>query len=988
MFANDFRAAAAWFSRRNHRLCPTNEDVMTSRLSTAILSVSAILLFVCAVTAQVSPPDGVDFERDIAPIIQERCIRCHRPGVQENDLSLATIDDLAESEYIVEGRPYESYLIEVVTADGRERPLMPKEGQPLSDEQVALLRRWIEEGAAWPAGYVLEERAKADRSWWSLAPLAKTVPPATDGMPAEWAQNDIDRFVYAKLAKAGLAPNPPADRRTLIRRLTYDLTGLPPTPEAVEAFVADGAEDAYERLVERLLESKRYGEHWGRHWLDVIRFGESKGFEQNHLVENLWPFRDYVIRAFNNDKPFDQFIIEQLAADQLDKDNPEIAVATAFLVCGPHDSVGNQDAAQAAIIRANTIDEMIRATSETFLGVTVGCARCHNHKFDPLLQKDYYALYATLAGVQHGARDVATVAERESREAKLRPPIEARDRLAKEKSAIEAAIAERAEADAARYEAQWTREPPDRFGTEEHFVPVEAKHVRLVVEGLDRNPEATNGYRIEEFEIWTAESEPRNVALLAAGGVAEGASRMAEDFADAYSPELTIDGKSGAAWLAAGPSLTITLAKPHLIDHVFFCSDRNRSLAPTHPERAFVGEYRIEVSLDAESWNVVATSHDRKPLNARHRRKRLLQFVTTEDERRRLAELADEITTVERQIAAVPPLRSWWVGQFQPAEGPFHVFLRGDPQRLGEGVSASSLDVLNDLPSSYVVPPFATEGDRRLALARWIAASDNPLTARVLANRVWHYHFGTGIVDTPSDFGYMGGRPTHPELLDWLTRQLIEAGWRLKPLHKMIVTSQAYRQSGAYRAEASEVDAESRLLWRFPPRRLSGEEIRDTMLKIAGVLDTRMGGPGFRLYRYLVDNVATYVPRNEHGPDTYRRAVYHQNARASHIDVMSDFDCPDPAFATPRRARTTTPLQALALLNHSFPLEMADAYASRTKRDVGDDIDAQIEYAFQLAYSREPTPEEQEAAGRLAARHGLRSLCRAILNSSELIYVD
>ena len=294
---------------------------------------------------------------------------------------------------------------------------MPKEGAPLSADEVAVLRTWIAEGAHWPEDVVIREKSKADRTWWSLQPLAVTEPPS-EGIPDEWKLNPIDRYVFARLRQQ-LRPNPRADRRTLIRRVTYDLTGLPPTPEETDAFVRDDSPDAYERLVDRLLASPRYGEHWGRHWLDVTRFGESTGFEVNHVIDNAWPFRDYVIRSLNEDKPFDRFVIEHLAGDALGRGDPAVEVGLTFLVCGPVDIVGNADAAQAAQIRADTVDEIIRATGEAFLGLTIGCARCHDHKFDPISQQDYYRLYATFAGVYHDDRLVAPDSELRAREQKL-----------------------------------------------------------------------------------------------------------------------------------------------------------------------------------------------------------------------------------------------------------------------------------------------------------------------------------------------------------------------------------------------------------------------------------------------------------------------------------------------------------------------------------------------------------------------------------------
>jgi hypothetical protein len=930
---------------------------------------------------------NVDFAVQIAPIIQEHCIRCHKPGNEKGDISLATMADLAANDYVVPGSPEASYLLDLVTPADEQPPQMPKGAPPLAAEQRALLRRWIAQGATWPANVVLRELPKADSTWWSLQPLAEIAPPEPDGIPDAWRQNPIDRFVHATLVERQLMPSPRADRQTLIRRATYDLTGLPPSPEDVEQFVSDPRADAYERLIDRLLESPQYGEHWGRHWLDVIRFGESRGFERNEIIDNAWPFRDYVIRSLNEDKPFDQFLREHLAGDVLGRDDPDVTVGTTFLVCGPYDDVGNQDPVQAAQIRANTIDEVIRATSEAFLGLTIGCARCHDHKFDPVLQRDYYALYASLAGVRHGSRVVATDQQQRERAEQLRPLTQLRDRLSGEISRLEHAIAVRAKQHAAEVEAAWVRPRPERTGTEEQFEPVPARFVRLAVEAAEHNPQTAAGYRIDEFEVWTAGQSPRNVAARSAGGQASGASRTADDFADAYSAALTIDGRYGARWIAAGPELTITLAEQEQIDRVVFSSDRGGD-AGDHSVATFVADYRVEVSLDGQTWTEVANSQDRQPVSPAHRLQRLRQREITPEERSQLAVWKRELADCNRQIAGIPPLPSWWVGNFEQPQGSFSIFLGGDPQRTGATVVPASLSALADRGFAYAMESGALESQRRVRLADWIVDAQNPLTPRVLVNRLWHYHFGTGIVDTPSDFGYVGGRPTHPELLDWLARQLLHYDWRLKPLHRLIMLSETYRQSSEYRQSAAAVDADSRTLWRFPPRRLAAEEIRDTILCVSGRLDRRMGGPGYRLYRYIQDNVATYVPLDEHGPETYRRAVYHQNARSSRLDLISEFDCPDSAFATPRRVTTTTPLQALTLMNHSFSLDMARAWAERLRREAGDAPGDQIRRAFALAYGRQPADDELAAGAALVQTHGLEAFCRALLNSNELIYVQ
>ncbi|WP_152051095.1 DUF1553 domain-containing protein [Tautonia marina] len=929
---------------------------------------------------------SIDFVRDVAPIFERHCLSCHSPDNRKGGINLTTSEDLIDLAYLDRDDPDASDLLTLVTPEAEgERPRMPIKGDPLTPDQVDTLRRWITEGADWPKGLVLSP--DDDSIWWSFRPIAPVAPPNPPAIPEAWRTHPIDRFLFARLAEEGLTPSPPADRRTLIRRATFDLLGLPPTPEEVQAFLDDDAPDAFERLIDRLLASPHYGERWGRHWLDVVRFGESNGYERNVLINNVWPFRDAVIRSFNDDVPFNRLVLEHLAGDVIGPGDPNREIGTAFLVCGPYDDVGNQDPVQAAQIRANALDDMIRATSESFLGLTIGCARCHDHKFDPILQRDYYAFSSAVAGVHHGGRVVATEEQRRLDAERRAPLIAERDHLNAEIASLREAIRSRAEASAAEIEASWTRPTVSRTGTEERFEPVEARFVRLIIEGLDTNPDQPVGCRLEEFEVWTAGEAPRNVALAANGGQADGPSRVAEDFADAYSADLTIDGRFGSRWISGGTTLTIRLADTRTIDRVWFSSDKAGAAAGLG-EATFVSEYRIEISSDGDSWVEVANSRDRLPVNEAHRQKRLFDREATTDDLAQLASLARQRDEANAALAAIEPLPNWWVGSFRQPDEPAYLLIGGDPQRRGDPVSASSLSALSGLESSFSLPLDAPEADRRLALARWIVAEDNPLTPRVLANRLWHYHFGTGIVDTPSDFGVMGGRPTHPELLDWLALRLLDEGWRLKPLHRLIMTSQAYQQSSAYRPEAASLDGDSRLLWRYPARRLSGEEVRDATLQIAGALDPTMGGPGFRLYRYIQDNVATYVPLDDPGPETYRRAVYHQNARAMRVDVLTDFDCPDPASAAPRRDATTTPLQALTLLNHRFTLDMASALADRLRREGGDDPAAQVDLAFALAFSRVPEEAERSSSLVLIDRHGLDAFCRALLNTNEFIYID
>ncbi|MEL6110254.1 MAG: DUF1553 domain-containing protein [Planctomycetota bacterium] len=938
----------------------------------------------------------IDFEADIAPILAEHCVRCHSPNNRKGDLSLATMEDVVDGGYIVPGDADGSSLIDLISGVDGEPPEMPQDAEALSTNQVTLIRRWVDEGATWPEAIVVREASKSDTTWWSLQPLSQNID--TSG------ENVIDRLVDEKLGEQGLRRNPPADRVTLIRRATFDLTGLPPTPDEVDRFLDDTDPDAYEKLIDRLLRSPRYGERWGRHWLDVVRFGESNGFERNVLIENLWPFRDYVIESLNVDKPFDQFIREHLAGDILNDSDPDTAVASAFLVAGPYDNVGNQDAAQAAQIRANTLDEMIRATGQAFLGMTIGCARCHDHKFDPISQQDYYSLYATFAAVRHGAVPLATSEARAKRASQLKPLNEQERELQASQAKLRMDVLSRVKARANELSRRWPRDPVDRTGTDDSFEPVIAKFVRLVCEARDTDVKRSAGFTIDEFEIWSSGSDPRNVALADNGAVASGPSRKIEDFPGAYGPHIAIDGKTGERFISAADHLIIELAEPTEIDRIVFSSARGEA-KPDQRKFAFVAEYRVEVSLDGENWRKVIDGSDRKPVGWKDDdvatsppnlamtpaiEHRLMQLETNDDDRAAQREVAKQLAAVRKQLREVPSFRSVWIGTRAEAEanGPFHVFLGGSPQKQGDVVAIKSLSSLESVAPGYHLDDQSKEADRRRALAQWITDDRNARTLRVLANRLWHYHFGTGIVDTPSDFGYMGGRPTHPELLDYLALKLRDNGWRIKPVHRLIMLSQTYRQSSTFRGEAARIDGDARMLWRFPPRRLSAEEIRDSILDIAGKLPQQdPGGPGFRLYHYLQDNVSTYVPRDNHGAETYRRAIYHQNARASVIDLMTDFDQPDCAFTAPKRAQTTTPLQALTMLNHRFTIDMADSIASRLEAEVGGDVREQLRRLFRLGYSREPSDAELREGESFIAEHQLSAYCRVFLNTAELIYV-
>ncbi|MBC9867723.1 MAG: DUF1549 domain-containing protein [Opitutae bacterium] len=462
----------------------------------------------------------VDFVTEVAPILEKKCLSCHNPNLVKGEFSMATFQDIltADEDYLKPGNSADStlYWITLPLEEG-EPPEMPKEGDPLTEHESELLAAWIDAGAEWPDGLILKEASKGDKSWWAYQPIS------------EPKLESIDAYIAVELQKKGLSMNPPADRRNLIRRATYDLTGLPPSPEEVEGFVNDPDPQAYEKLIDRLLASKHYGERWGRHWLDVVRFAESGGYEHNFFVYDLWPFRDYVIRSLNEDKPFDVFFREHIAGDVFGRGNPDIEIGAAFLTAGPFERAPNQEPAQAAQTRANHLNEMISATGEVFLGMTLGCARCHDHKFDPVSQEDYYGLYATFAGIRHGSVSWATQEAKQARADLLRPLEKRLSDLEWELVALQDTVLQRSRENIANFEKQWTRPPVDRRGTEERFNPLEAKFVRLVCESQDLNLFTNKGHKIDEIEVWSAENNPRNLALSTNGRKATGEARVSED---------------------------------------------------------------------------------------------------------------------------------------------------------------------------------------------------------------------------------------------------------------------------------------------------------------------------------------------------------------------------------------------------------------------------------------------------------------------------
>lgn len=725
--------------------------------------------------------EPVDFYRDVQPIFVKHCYACHGASQARSGLRL----DLRDRAFtggdsgpvIVKGRSGDSLLIQYVTGQNDADVVMPPKGKapPVTSQEIALLQRWIDQGAVWPSlpgGPPQEAASTAGNATgstgpavlsehWAFRPVRHVKPPVSRD---PWIDTPIDAFVLEKMQQHHLSPNPEASRIDLIRRVTFDLIGLPPTAEAVQSFLKDKSDDAYERLVDRLLDSRHYGERWARHWLDLARYADSDGFEDDRDRPFAYKYRDYVIRSFNNDKPYNQFLLEQLAGDEIDAGNPENLVALGFLRNGP--TITNQHNEK---IRVDEVDDMVSTTGAVCLGITVGCARCHDHKYEPISQRDYYRLFAVF----------------------------------------------------------------------------------------------DNAEKVDDKEI------------------------------------------------------------------------------------------------------------------------------------------------MQVRDPASPPHKTY-------------VMLGGDCNRPGTEVQPGVPAVLDNSNSAFPASTSAPDGGagRRLALADWIVDPDNPLTARVIVNRLWMYHFGRGLVNSPSNLGLSGEAPTHPELLDYLAEELLRNEWKLKRLQKMIVMSATYRQSSAYDPVKAGLDSAGEWYWRYPLRRLDAESIRDAMLVASGNLNLHMLGPGIR--PKIPESIAAGGSKDkwpqieQDGPEEWRRSVYIFVKRSMMVPMLEGFDAPSSTQTCERRLTTTVSTQALVLLNDEFSNRQAEAMAARVIGEVGDDLNRQVERAYWLALSRPPTEDQRRMGARFVEqrfqagrrqvldqrvnmetniqaelrRRALADLCHVLFNSNEFVYVN
>jgi len=997
-----------------------------------------------SVSTDVSGADRINFDAQVAPIFAEHCIACHSGDQPKGGLSLAEADAAAKGGesgiVLVSGKSSKSLLWKRV----QEGEMPP--GRPLNAEQKAILKTWIDEGTQWGTSpidpFAVTTSLRAGRDWWSLQPPGKSDPPAVVDAVADTGGNSIDAFVLAKLQRAGLSPSDEATPRVLIRRLYFDLTGLPPDPDKVAEFVRTAADSgSWEKLIDELLASKHYGERWGRHWLDVVRFGESDGFERNFPRRNAWPYRDWVIQALNEDLPYTEFVRMQLIGDLL-QGGPEGAAATGFWVAGVHNTVVGGSRRMKLLARQDEIEEVLATVGQTFVGLTVNCARCHDHKFDPITQKEFYQLASSISGLGYGERTMKS----EIDAAELTRIGKQLKTLQSELSAIDTRA--RKEILAARKKGRVkTPDPPAAFARWEFEHDLQDSIGELHGKAVG-NARIENGALVvggeafvqtvplnkdvaeKTLEAWVVldnleqrgggaiaigtrngvvfdaivfgEREPKHWMAGSNGFVRTESFRAAEEteatkqpvhFAIVYSSDGTITGyrngipygssirKSGLQAYRAGESEIVfgLRHKPvgsnkHLQARIQKAAIYDRALSPEE---------------------VAASSGDTAGYVPE---KQLIEWLT-DNKRQRREQLQRQIALEIKARDAIHAKASRKIYTLTPGGGAkTSVLLRGDPENPGETVSPGAVASVTGVHADFGLAPDAPEADRRRKLAAWITDRNNPLFARVIVNRVWHYHFGTGLVDTPNDFGFNGGRPSHPELLDWLSVWFQEHGYSLKKLHRLILSSRTWRQAGYVklsdghdpdRKNPMNSDAGNRLLWKMTPRRLEAESVRDAMLVVAGSLNRQTGGPGFEDVSIISNNGTNYYePRVVEGEPYFRRTVYRFNPRGGRTALLDTFDCPDPATAAPRRAITTTPLQALSLLNNSFVLQMSDAFKARVEQSAGAKQSDQVTLAWQIALSREPDQEERRLSEQLLSRHGLAALCRGLFNSNEFVIIE
>ncbi len=972
-----------------------------------IIFVAALLIpgFLFAQTRQ--PKVGrVEFIRDIQPIFQANCAECHGSKKQESDLRLD--DKQSAMRMIRTGNSAQSRLVQRILGLNGE-PGMPLNRPALSAEQIALLKRWIDEGAVWDESTIQSPQSKMQSHWAFIAPTRPTLPVVKN---TNWERSSIDRFILAMLEKNGLAPASEADKTTLIRRLSLDLIGLPPTLKEIDDFLADTSPNAYEKLVNRLLSSPHYGERWGRWWLDAARYADTNGFEKDR-DRSIWPYRDWVIKSFNQDKPFDQFTIEQIGGDLLPNSSLDQKIATGFL---RNSMLNEEGAVEPEQFRVEGLIDRVDAIGKAFLGLTINCTQCHTHKFDPIKHDEYYKFYAFLNQDEEPEIEVPTAAETKKRNEILAGIAKIEDELRAKYLDLPVRLAVW-EATAKQAAGEWTvLENAEVIATngvkfeellDHSFIPRgDNPPTGVYYLSAKTNLKNITGIRLE---LMTDHTLPRTgpgrssqgIAWLSEFNVEAAPASQSDkfqalkigsataDFAPAVNTlALAIDGNLKTSWSTdAGPGLrnqdrravfalqapvagfeSGTLLKFSLAQKEFGGSAAERFEAPN------IGRFRISITTQPNP------QADLLPTNVRHILTIPAAARTTDQQREvfryfrtTVPEFADANKVAKDLLKQWPYPATTLVVTPRPIARETHLFKRGDWKRPGESVTPGTPAFLHPFPQGAPL--------NRLGLGQWLADKNNPLTARVIVNRIWQQYFGQGLVGSPEDFGTRCETPSHPELLDWLAVELRDGGterwkdgtrdtkaWSIKHIHKLIVMSATYRQSSSINSQSTihnpqSIDPTNRLLSRAPRLRVEAEAVRDIALSVSGLLSLKIGGPSvfppIPEGAMAVSFRSRTVWETSKGEDHYRRGMYTFWKRSVPYPSLSVFDAPNADMACTRRIRSNSPLQALTTLNDAAFLETAQALALRMWKEGGADSIAKLRYGFRLCTGRLPDQFEE-----------------------------
>ncbi len=1019
--------------RANHTMQPKNPHKSHFIMPTMLL-VSATLA-VASATNAAPPSQGTEFfETSVRPLIVKNCLACHSGPMAKGGLALDTAAGFIKggaSGAAISAKDVSSSLLLRAVRHANGVPAMPP-GAMLTASELQVLTKWIEMGAPYPAGGPSTPHVPLRKTGWALQPIKPQSPPIIPG--DHWSKTPIDRYILATLTKKGLKPSPEADKRTLLRRAVYDLTGLPPTEQQTREYMNDTRPAAYARLIDRLLASPAYGERWGRHWLDVVHYGDTHGYDKDKKREHAWPYRDYVIAAFNSDKPYSRFIKEQVAGDVLFPDNPQATIATGMLAAGPWDFVGNVELAEGTVEKDKTRlidrDDMVATVISTFNSVTIHCARCHDHKFDPINQRDYYRLQAVFSGIDRGDRpyyDRSHMIQGEKLRAK-------RAALVKQRDSLDEQIKSQKSAEITQMEDAIQSVANDLNAIVLPAAPVAASPSNGFHSDISDKADVSRwvqidlGTRVPVDHIRILPARPTDFADTPGFGFPVRYRVAVSDTAD-FSSQTIIRDETAADVPNPGDSpviislpsavearyvrLTATRFWKRTGDYVFALAEMqvisgNRNAAAgcavTADQSIEAGRWSVKfltdgydsrfALLDLNTGGLAALQVKRDLLAAKRASLRAARIALLERMAPTEVKLARDsailaMKSVDAEIAALPAASMVYAAvPHEPR--PIWLLKRGDVEQKGELLSPGALSCMVTQPSDLGGP--GGEGQARGRLAAWLASPQNTLTWRSIVNRVWQHHFTRGIVETPNDFGNNGGTPSHPHLLDWLASWFLQNGQSIKSLHRLIMNSAVYRQSSdsATGAAGNRLDADNRLLWRMNRRRLEAEEIRDSILSVSGSLNTQAGGPGFEPFRFKDDHSPIYdysAADKQTNPAVFRRTVYEFIVRSVPDPFLETLDAADPNALTPVRNTTLTPLQALTMRNDPFVIRQSEQFAARLEK-AAPTLPARIDLACRLIYGRNARHTEQAALASYAQRNGLANMCRMLINTNEFVFVD